>query len=147
MTRLIVVVEGPTEEAFVRHVLGPHLDARGVYTSATIAGKVVAQRRGQQDRGGGAFKTWLADVKRIMKRDRNADLRVTTLFDLHGLPRDFPDLEKHRQIRDTSRRCDALEAAWARAVNDPRFIPYLQRHEFEALVLAGLPSLAELLDA
>ncbi len=37
--RLIVVVEGQTEEAFVKDVLGPHLDAFGVYTSATIVGK------------------------------------------------------------------------------------------------------------
>lgn len=34
-----------------------------------------------------------------------------------------------------------------RAVNDRRLIPYLQRHEFEALVLAGLSELEKLLDA
>jgi len=33
----------------------------------------------------------------------------------------------------------------AAAVDDWRLVPYLQRHEFEALVLAGLPALAGLL--
>ncbi len=145
--RLIVVVEGQTEEAFVKDVLGPHLDLLGVYTSATIVGKVIAQRRGHHHRGGGHFKHWLTDLKRILGRDRSPDLRVTTLFDLYGLPDDFPGLEKHGAEADTCRRCDGLQVALGELVGDRRFIPYLQRHEFEALVLAALPSLAELLDA
>jgi len=72
---------------------------------------------------------------------------VTTLFDLYGLPDDFPGLGAHAQEPDTNRRCDALQTALGAAVNDQRFIPYLQRHEFEALVLASLPALGELLDA
>jgi hypothetical protein len=44
-------------------------------------------------------------------------------------------------------RCARLEAALAREFDDPRLIPYLQRHEFEALVLASLPLLRGLLDA
>ena len=53
MTRLIVVVEGQTEAAFVREVLAPHLNALGVYTSATIVGKMIAHKRGHRERGGG----------------------------------------------------------------------------------------------
>ncbi len=145
--RLIVVVEGQTEEAFVKDVLGPHLDDLGVYTSATIVGKVIAQRRGHRHRGGGHFKHWLTDLRRILGRDRSPDLRVTTLFDLYGLPEDFPGLEEHGVEADTRLRCDRLQAALGEAVGDRRFLPYLQRHEFEALVLAALPALADLLDA
>lgn len=55
MTRLIVVVEGQTEEAFVREVLCPHLQALGLYdVSATIVGKMTAQKRGHHGRGGGS---------------------------------------------------------------------------------------------
>jgi hypothetical protein len=49
--RMIVAVEGQTEEAFVKEVLKPHLDDRGVYTSATIVGKMIAQKRGHRGRG------------------------------------------------------------------------------------------------
>lgn len=147
MTRLIVVVEGQSEEAFVKEVLRPHLDPLGVYTSVTIVGKIVGQKRGHGRRGGGHFRHWSEDIARILGGDRSPALRVTTLFDLYGLPDDFPGLAAHGADRDTIRRCAALEAALDEAVGDWRFIPYLQRHEFEALVLAALPSLRGLLDA
>ncbi|MEA1048300.1 hypothetical protein U5801_00485 [Lamprobacter modestohalophilus] len=63
MTRLIVVVEGQTEEAFVNSVLKPHLDPLGVYTSATIVGKRLAQRRGTRVRGGGHYRRSFCDAK------------------------------------------------------------------------------------
>ena len=145
--RLIVVVEGQTEEAFVKKVLGPHLDDRGIYTSATIVGKMNAQKRGHRGRGGGHFRHWKRDILRILGGDRSDDLRVTTLFDLYGLPEDFPGLNERGSDPDTARRCSSLEAALAAVFGDRRFIPYLQRHEFEALVLAALPSLRKLFDA
>jgi hypothetical protein len=147
MKRLIVVVEGQTEEAFVREVVCPHLQALGLYdVSATIVGKITAQRRGHNNRGGGSYKHWRKDIQRILQAP-SPDLRVTTLFDLYGLPDDFPDLETHKTDTDTNNRCTALQEALRRDINDARFIPYLQRHEFEALVLASLGSLRELLDA
>lgn len=147
MIRLIIVVEGQTEEAFVKGLLEPHLEQHGIYTSATVVGKMLARRRGHQSRGGGHFRHWQRDIDRILGGDRSDDLRVSTLFDLYGLPDDFPALGEHRADADTARRCSALEAALGALFDDPRFIPYIQRHEFETLVLASLPSLRELLDA
>ena len=43
-------------------------------------------------------------------------------------------------------RAERLEAALAEDIGDWRLIPYLQRHEFEALVLAGLEGLEAVLD-
>lgn len=48
---------------------------------------------------------------------------------------------------DTNRRVELLEMALAADIEDWRLIPYLQRHEFEALVLAELDMLKEVLDA
>lgn len=126
---------------FVREVIKPHLDARGVYTSATVVERVIAHHRGHRERGGGHFVHWQEDFRRILGGDRSPDLRVTTLFDLYGLPEDFPGLEEHGSDTDTVRRCSSLESALGARIDDHRFIPYLQRHEFEALVLASLPSL------
>lgn len=148
--RLIIVVEGPTEEDFVKESLVGHLANYGVFASATVVGKEMAYRRGHQRpgaRGGGLFRHWKRDIDRILRHDSSDDLRVTTLWDLYGLPEDFPGLDKHGADPDTRRRCDALERSLANIINDRRFMPYIQRHEFEALVLASLPSLAELLDA
>jgi hypothetical protein len=147
MTRLIVVVEGQTEEAFVKGVLAPHLATREIFASATVVGKLLAHRRGHRGRGGGHFRNWKRDIRRILGNDRSEDLRVTTLFDLYGLPEDFPRLADLSSIRDTAHRCDKLQVALGEIFSDPRLIPYLQRHELEALVLAALPSLEEVLDA
>lgn len=136
MTTLFVVVEGQTEEAFVKAVLAPHLANFGVWTTPII----VATRRdraGRKRRGGGDWSKWAGDVRKLL-RDPRPSLRVSTLFDLYGLPKNFPELDKHSAQGDTALRCEALEAAMAAEVDDRRFIPYLQRHEFEALVLAGL---------
>jgi len=145
--RLIIVVEGQTEEAFVRHVLKPHLEPLGVYVSATIVGKMVARRRAHKGRGGGHFRHWQRDIIGLLASDQSAALRVTSLFDLYGLPEDFPELDQHINAMNTNTSCDALTHALAAVFNDHRFIPYIQRHEFEALVLASLDALGELLDA
>lgn len=145
--RLVIVAEGQTEEAFVKDVLVDHLAAFGVYASATIVGKMIAQKRGRRSRGGGHFRHWRADIARILGSDRGDDLRATSLFDLYGLPEDFPGLDRHGAEADTARRCGLLEDALATEIGDRRFIPYIQRHEFEALVLASLPALRALLDA
>ena len=147
MTRLIVTVEGQSEEAFVNAVLRPHLLAFGVYASATIVGKLIAHERGHRGRGGGHFRHWRRDIERILKGDPSAGLKVSTLFDLSGLPSDFPGLVEHRDDANTERRCDALQEALGGVFDDRRLIPYIQRHEFEALVLAALPALRGLLDA
>ena len=146
MTRLIAVVEGQTEAAFVRDVLAPHLDDLGVWTSATVVGRVIAERRGHRERGGGSFGGWRADLVRCLRNDRSDDLRVTTMFDLYVLLPDFPGVDSPA-VGDASLRCEALEDALAAAIGDRRLIPYVQRDEFEALVLAALPSLRGLLDA
>ena len=143
MIQLMVAVEGNTERNFIKHVLGPHPLDRQVYVlEPTIVGKLHAQRRGSQKRGGGPFRFWREDLERILRGDGRHDLRVTTLFDLYGLPRDFPGLDEHRTDTNTNRRCDALQAKLAEQFDDRRFIPYLQRHEFEALVLASLSGAA-----
>src|SRR5690606_20056059 len=112
--RLIIVVEGGTEERFVKRVLTPHLQTHGVYAAATIVGKRLSQRRSGARRGGGNFGQWRRDIAHQLGTERGAGLRVTTLFDLYGLPRDFPGLTEHEAMADTNQRCDALQAALAR---------------------------------
>jgi hypothetical protein len=145
--QLHVVVEGQTEESFVKRCLGPHLDSLGVYTTPILVTTRRDERTGKKVRkGGGRWKQWRRDI-RILLRDGRADLRVTTLFDLYGLPRDFPGLDAHAAVGDTAVRTGLLEAAMAKDLDDRRVLPYLQRHEFEALVLVGLDELHSVLDA
>lgn len=144
MIRLYVLVEGPTEEAFVNDVLGPHLGP-----SVTTIPIIVTSRRersGKKRKGGGHWKHWGKDLRTLTRGNPGDDVRFTTLFDLYGLPSDFPEIERHAHEKNTLLRAIALEKAMADVVGDWRLIPYLQRHEFEALVLASLDKLSDLLD-
>jgi len=61
------------------------------------------------------------------------------MFDLYGLPKNFPGYASFGTLANANERTEKLEQEMAKAINcGARFIPYLQRHEFEALVLAGL---------
>ena len=146
MTRLIVVVEGQSEEAFVKNVLIPHLQSHDVFAVPIIVTTRRDSKTGKKlDKGGGNWGKWGRDIRRVLGDQPGA--WVTTLFDLYGLPHDFPGLGEHGQIVDTAQRAQELEQSMLGAVkNDPRFVPYLQRHEFEALVLASLDELRGFLD-
>src|SRR5262249_16387111 len=64
------------------------------------------------------------------------DAFFTTMFDLYALPDDFPGYTEARKRTDPYQRIAALEEAFRRDINHLRFVPYIQLHEFEALLLS-----------
>lgn len=143
--RLHVIVEGETEARFVKNVLSPYLGEKGVWASARRVLTSRNRRKGLEYRGGfrrtGAYSTVQADICTWMKQDRKPEARFTTMFDLYGLPNDFPGTGEAMKKSDPYRRVGALEEAFAKDIQkergkDTRFIPYIQLHEFEALILA-----------
>lgn len=58
------------------------------------------------------------------------------MFDLYGLPADFPGYVSSAQMTDPYARVRYLESQLEAAVGDHRLIAYLQLHEFEALLLS-----------
>jgi hypothetical protein len=90
------------------------------------------------------FSHALADMKTWLKEDQSADVRFSMMIDLYSLPHDFPDYASG-MARPTGReRANALQQSLARVIADDRFIPYLQCHEFEALVLVDPPRIGSL---
>lgn len=142
---LYVLVEGNTEDRFVKTLLGPHLHERGVWAVPIEVTTKKNPLTGEKlARGGGQWKHWRRDILSVLAGKPAGD-RVTSMFDLYGLPKDFPALDAGKAERDTVKRAQMLEKAMAAEIGDRRFIPYIQRHEFEALVLAGIDHLAEIL--
>ena len=141
---LYVVVEGYTEEAFVKQVLAPHLATFSVWAVPIIVTTSRDRSTGAKHRGGGDWEKWKKDLDRLSGRRHRREMHITTLFDLYRLPHNFPDYELLAAMTDTTKRAAAMEAAMAAQINDRRFIPYLQRHEVEAFVLVDLDPLAEL---
>ena len=81
MTRLLIHVEGPTEETFVSQALAPYLYRVGIFVSALIMGP--AQSR--NNRGG--VVAWPIARKGILdnlKEDR--EIIVSTMVDYYGMP-------------------------------------------------------------
>lgn len=144
--RLNMVVEGSTEEAFVRDMLVEPLAVHGVYVSVRRVLTSVDRRRPDLQYKGGLlrYSHLERDLRFWLREDRGADVRFTTMIDLYGLPGDFPSWHETAEMSDPYARVARLEAAMARSLGDPRFIPYIQLHEFEALLLVDLMKFAEL---
>jgi hypothetical protein len=77
------------------------------------------------------------DILTWMKEDNNPECRYTTMFDLYALPHDFPGRQDAAQKTNPYKRVAELESAFAADINNPKFIPYIQLHEFEALILSN----------
>ncbi len=143
--RLNMIVEGQTEETFVNRVLKPHLGPRSVGASA----RVVTTRKtpGRKYRGGlSTYAKARNDIILWLKQDQNPDVRFTTMFDLYRLPTNFPGYDTAAAQDDPYQQVQTLEDALADDINDSRFVPYIQLHEFEALLLSDPGKLATQFD-
>jgi hypothetical protein len=129
--RLYLLVEGQTEETFVRDLLTPHYAHLDLFISPVI----VRTSPGHKGGVSGYGKT-KSQLKRLCRQDSGAS--VSTIFDLYGLPRDFPGRSDAAfPVRGSGRqKASFLEAELARDIGEPNFFPHLVVHEFEALLLA-----------
>ena len=76
MTRLLVYCEGPTEESFVKAVLAPYLQCKGIGVTPIGAN------------GASKYSVIKKELTRICKKDTQA--AVTTMFDYYAFPKDAP---------------------------------------------------------
>jgi hypothetical protein len=81
-----------------------------------------------------------------LKEDHSADARFSMMVDLYHLPHDFPGYNEGMSKPTCWDQAAALEVSLAAALRDDRFIPYLQMHEFEALVLTDPRRIATIYD-
>lgn len=126
MTRVLVLVEGQTEERFFNQLLAPHLGSLGIAASCTqICTRMEAARRSHRGGHGGHWAHVERDIRNLL---RSKPAAVTTLLDLYGFPRDLPG-------HPSQPTASALAAAVEAAVADPRFFSGILVHEFEALLL------------
>lgn len=133
--RLNFIVEGQTEETFVNQVLRPHLATFFIWCSARCV--MTSRKRGRKHRGGiSNYDLPKKDIDAWMRVDQNPDVRFTTMFDLYALPEDFPGYDEARRLTDPYERVEVLERALSEDISDRRFVPYIQLHEFEALLFS-----------
>ena len=137
MSRLNLVVEGQTEEGFVNSLLSPHLADRGVYARARCVATSRSRRKRIVYRGGVIdYGRLRKDIVIWMRQDRGADAWFSTMVDLFRFPDDFPGYADAMRRTDPYEMVEHLEQQFAEDLDHPRFIPYVQLHEFEALLLS-----------
>jgi hypothetical protein len=143
MRRGFIYVEGQTEETFVRDVLAPDLASRLNMALTPVLAKTKHTQAGTTFKGGISSYSQVKKQIRQLLRDSNVVL-VTTMIDYYGLPNDFPGQDT-LPAGTPYDRVRHLEDAFKNDIGDPRFLPFLVLHEFEALVLAGLDHLPSVL--
>ncbi len=138
---LNVLCEGQTEDRFADKVLKEYLKSFDVVVRTTI----LVTNRKKNIRGGIlSYQQAKNDLELLIKQYSKKTYEVhfyTTMFDLYALPDDFPGYADAKKISDCYGKVKKLEDKFAEDIPFRNFIPYIQLHEFEALVFCGLEHL------
>ena len=139
MKNLQIIVEGSSEETFVNDVLVKHFAALNIFVSARKI-ETGWDRINNKPAKGGLLKyiKFRNDVLRWIQSDNGrANTFYTSFIDLYAFPKDAesPYTAQIQSIVDPYQKIAALETAIGKNLNHPNFIPYVQLHEFEALIL------------
>lgn len=153
MTRILVHVEGQTEETFVNEVLAPHLYDRGYQN---VGARLLGNARLKARRGG--IKSWdvvRTEIARHLANDQGCI--ATTMVDYYALPQNWPGRAAAMNLPFANRGQHVHDNLLAdfdmHSAHADRFEPFVLMHEFEALLFsdcqtfAGAVGAANLTDA
>jgi hypothetical protein len=144
VSRVVVIVEGPTEEAFVAGPLAEAVWSRQVYLTPIILG-VPGHKGGRPN-----YARLRKDVIRQLKQDQGA--YCSTMIDFYGLGKGFPGTPAPLQMTSLQ-KVEHLEQEIKKDIcsqipefrPDKRLIPFLALHEFEGLLFSDPDALANAL--
>lgn len=138
---LHILCEGQTEERFVKEVLAPYLRSFAIFAKPIL----LLTSRKKNARGGMlSYSQARRDLSILKKQftDNDSERHVfTTMFDYYALPDDFPGFEEAAAIPDPRKRIDFLERKLYDDFANRAFVPYIQLHEFEALMFSDITKL------
>jgi len=150
MNRLLIHVEGQTEETFVNEALAPHLYGFGY---EMVSARLLGNSRNRNRRGG--IRSWSSvrvDIVNHLKEDTQC--LATTMVDYYALPKDgekawpgradaalkaFPDKSPTVQAALLADLSEQLGAGF----DSRRFVPYVMMHEFEGLLFSDCTRFAK----
>jgi len=122
MKRVVISVEGQTEEKFVKEVLYPYFINKGIFIDPILLG---------------GYKTYNRIKKEILSIAKRKNCIATTMYDFYGLSKinnfagiDFDNLNAINSIEKVKN----IENSFKHDLNLHNFIPYIQIHEFEAFM-------------
>jgi hypothetical protein len=131
MRGLYIIVEGPTEEEFVNNLLRLYFIPKGIYDVRAIKIQTSPGHKG----GDLKYDRYKPTVEKLLKQE--SDILVTSLIDYYRLKTDFPKYNKAKSIANINERVTYIEKAVSESLNAPRFVPYIQVHEFEGILFSA----------
>ncbi|MBB4394563.1 DUF4276 family protein [Bradyrhizobium sp. ERR14] len=151
MKRLLVHVEGQTEETFVNEVLYSHLSTHGY---ANVGARLIGNARLRVNRGG--TKPWESVKREIVSHLKNDGACISTLMvDFYALPASapggWPGRAEANALGSVAEKAAIVQKSLLTEVKNEmgggfdqsRFVPFVLMHEFEALLFSDCPKFAE----
>ncbi len=133
-----MLVEGQSEELFVKHTLAPYLSERGVYLPAKGPSLLFTKRMPSGGGFRGGVSSWGQILNNLKPLTQDSDAWVTTLLDFYGLPDDFPGYQETLKTANAPhQKVVAVQARFAAEIQQPRFIPFLALHELESWLFSS----------
>lgn len=130
MKRLVFLVEGDTEVIFVNQHIIPYLYTKGYNNRAIHAQKIITNRKLHKKGGVINYQYVKNDINNLIAQ---GNVIVTTLFDFFRLPGTFPG------YTNDSKQIAQIESSIHQDFdNNPLIIPYIQKHEMEALMFSAM---------
>ena len=137
MKRLVFIVEGDTEILLLKGIVIPYLVEQGFFNPMTF--QTITTNRKQHKKGGvPSYGKFTNEVSNTLAQ---GNVIVTTFIDFYKLPTDFPNFTTDSTLID-----DIETGISSDFGNNPDFIPYIQRHELEALMFANRDGLDFVID-
>ncbi|MEG0559718.1 MAG: DUF4276 family protein [Muribaculaceae bacterium] len=133
MKRLFIIVEGQTEQEFVKEILSPYLQANNIHNVVPILINTSKIGRG----GFVNYKHLENTINGLLHQSPKNDFIVTTFVDFFRIPKSIPKYSECMSLGSRICQVNALENAISEKIGDNRFIPYIQLHEFEALLFSN----------
>lgn len=131
MKRLFIVVEGQTEEAFIKELVSPYFMQNEIYDIRPV---LIQTSKGHKG-GFVNYEHLKNDLFRLLK-SQGQDVVVTTFVDFFRCPK-LPNQNDIDKLSSNIQKVEAMEKSIYDDINDRRFIPYIQLHEFEALLFSS----------
>jgi hypothetical protein len=139
---VVAIVEGKTEEIFIKDILQPYLANKNVFITPIIISKP-----GQKG-GDVKFARVKNDIEKHLKQ--RPDTYLTLFIDFYGVKSDWPGVNDAEGISGPKGKADFVNQATKEKVvehfgeqnAEERFIPYIAMYEFEALLFSAPAILA-----
>jgi len=143
MRRINIIAEGRTEVKFIEKILSEYhlFKDNEIYLSAIT----IETSRGHKGGDIQFHKRYKKEVKRLLKEKDNPI--VSSLIDFFRLYKDFPSYDNSKKITNKYEKIKFLEDSIAKEIEKEigidayRFLPYIQLHEFEALLFSDIKGL------